>query len=121
MQLTLIHTILATLALKGISGVALPEPQPPASEKCKIADSELGPVCSTVDPIHRRDIDLGLPKRSPEPVEKYKIADSELGPVYSTVNPNHRRDFDHDLLERSEAYAPLDVEEASKYMEEKYD
>ena len=113
MQLSLVYTVLATLALREVSAIALPEPQPQPPQRYKIADSELGPVYSTVDPNHS--------KRSAEPKEKYKIADSELGPVYSTVDPNHsKRSLDHDLSERSEAYTPLEPDEASKYMKDKY-
>lgn len=120
MQLTLVYTVLATLAMREVSAIALPEPQPQPPQKYKIADSELGPVYSTVDPNHRRDTDHGLSERTPEPPQKYKIAASELGPVYSTVDPNHGRDTDHSLSERNEAYTPLEPDEASKYMKEKY-
>ena len=122
MKVSLIYTVLATLALREVSAVAIPDPEPqPQAQKYKIADTELGPVYSTVDPNHKpRDLGSDLSKRSPEPQQKYKIADSELGPVYSTVNPNHPRDIDNDLSKRGEAYTPLTPEDAASYAKEKY-
>ena len=121
MKVSLIYTVLATLALREVSAVAIPDPEPqPQAQKYKIADSELGPVYSTVDPNQPRDLGSDISKRSPEPQQKYKIADTELGPVYSTVNPNQRRDIDNDLSKRGEAYTPLTPEDAASYAKEKY-
>ena len=121
MKVSLIYTVLATLALREVSAVAIPEPEPqPQPQKYKIADTELGPVYSNVDPNQPRDLSTDLSKRSPEPQQKYKIADTELGPVYSTVNPHQRRDLDHDLSKRGEAYTPLTPEDAASYAKEKY-
>lgn len=121
MKLSLIHTVLATLALREVSAVAIPEPGPqPQPQKYKIADTELGPVYSNVDPNQPRDLGSDLSKRSPEPQQKYKIADSELGPVYSTVDPNQRPDTGHDVSKRSEAYSPLAPKDAAAYAKEKY-
>ena len=117
MKLSLAYTILTALALREVSAVAIPDAQP-QPQKYKIADSPLGPVYSSVNPNQRRDVGSEISKRSPEP-DKYKIADSPLGPVYSTVNPNQRRDVGSDLSERSEAYTPLEPEDANKYMQEK--
>ena len=121
MKVSLIYTVLATLALREVSAVAIPESEPQSQpQKYKIADTELGPVYSTVDPHQRRDLSSDLSERSPEPQQKYKIADTELGPVYSTVNPHQRRDIDDDLSKRGEAYTPLTPEDAATYAQEKY-
>ena len=117
MKLSLISTILVTLALREAAGIALPDTQP---QKYKIADTELGPVYSTVDPNLRRDLGDNIAKRWPDDQQKYKIADTELGPVYSTVDPNQRRDIDVDLSKREDAYTPLDQADVDAYIKEQY-
>ena len=106
-----------TLALKEAAAIALPDTQP---QKYKIADTELGPVYSTVDPNQRRDLGDNIAKRRPDDQQKYKIADTELGPVYSTVDPNQRRDVDGGLSKRDDAYTPLEQADVDAYIKEQY-
>ena len=117
MRLSLISTILVTLTLKEAAGIALPNSQP---QKYKIADTELGPVYSTVDPNQRRDLDDNIVKRRPDNQQKYKIADTDFGPVYSTVDPDQRRDIAVDLSKREVAYTPLIQADVDAYIKEQY-
>ena len=117
MKLSLISTILVTFALSEAAGIALPDTP---TQKYKIADTELGPVWSTVDPNLRRDLGDNIAKRWPDDRQKYKIADTELGPVYSTVDPNQRREINVELSKREDAYTPLDQAEVDAYIKEQY-
>ena len=120
MKLSLISTLLATLALKSVTANPVPEPHP---QKFKIGESSLGPVYSNVDPNQhqRRDLSSDISKRNPLPQQRYKIGESELGPVYSTVDPNQhqRRDVDTELVARDSAYTPVTQDEAAQYIKEK--
>lgn len=61
MEFSLIYTVLATLALREVSAVAIPEPGlQPQAQKYKIADTELGPVYSNVNPNQPRDVSDGF-------------------------------------------------------------
>ena len=117
MRLSLISTILVTVTLKEAAGIALPNSQP---QKYKIADTELGPVYSTVDPNQRRDLDDNIVKRRPDNQQKYKIADTAFGPVYSTVDPDQRRDIAVGLSKREDAYTPVEQAEVDAYIKKQY-
>ena len=120
MKISVISTLLAVLALKGVSASPVPEPNP---QKFKIGENEFGPVYSNVDPNQhpRRDLSSDISKRNPVPQQRYKIGENEFGPVYSTVDPNkhQRRDVDDELVARNPAYTPMTPDEANKYINEK--
>lgn len=99
MKLSAFHALLVALALNRASAIALPEP-----EYYVVANTDKGPVYSSVAPHQRRDTN---------DISYYPVSTNEHGTVYSNVDPNAKKQKRDDG-----PYKPVPQEEVEKFINE---